>query len=234
MGTLAGGVAHELGTPLGIIAGRAEQLLSRAPDDRSTRGLQAILEQTHRIERVVRGFLHVARGGDPTLTRVPPGEVIAGAIRLVMHRMERASVTLERRFVSNLPDILCDVHLLEHALVNLLLNAVDASPGGAIVQLEAGIDQGCLALSVIDSGLGISRQNIDLALQPFFSTKPNGTGLGLAITHEIVKLHRGSLSLEPRHPMGTIATIRLPFADSAGADTPASTDPEPESEGHAP
>src|SRR6185312_6791738 len=86
LGTLAIGVAHEIATPLGVIAGRAEQLAPRAEDERTRRGLAAILDQVKRIDEVVRGLLGLARGGAPTGDRVSPAAVVDAALGLVQHR----------------------------------------------------------------------------------------------------------------------------------------------------
>lgn len=89
------GIAHEVSTPLGIIAGRAEQILPRVSgDDRSTRGMQAIIEQAERIRRVIRGFLDLARGGAPELRSAPPASVLREAQALVEHRFAKAGVSL--------------------------------------------------------------------------------------------------------------------------------------------
>jgi signal transduction histidine kinase len=223
MGTLATGVAHEISTPLGIIAGRAEQILARANgasgEERTKKGASAILEQTMRIGDVVRGFLDVARGGRPTLAKVDPAEIVRGAVRLVEHRFEKARVALDVDLAPRLPTLHCDVRLMEHAVVNLLLNGCQASPPGSTVHVVVRHDERRIAFVVIDEGTGISAEDAAHAIEPFFTTKPQGTGLGLAITNEIVKAHRGSLSLGPASPHGTRACIDLPIEpeDAASA-----------------
>jgi signal transduction histidine kinase len=105
--------------------------------------------------------------------------------------------------------------LLEHALVNLLLNACDACEAGGTVELTAGARNGHVVFAVADDGVGISRQDIDHAMEPFFTTKSagEGTGLGLTIAREIVMSHRGSLQLDPRSPRGTRAVLELPIPE---------------------
>jgi signal transduction histidine kinase len=114
LGTLAMGIAHEVGTPLGVISGRAEQLLARASDDeRSARAVRAILDQTERIRRVIRAFLDVVRGEAPTLGDTPPGSVLEGAASLVEHRFAAAGVVLEKRVEPDLPRIHGDAAMLQ-------------------------------------------------------------------------------------------------------------------------
>jgi signal transduction histidine kinase len=213
MGTLAMGIAHEVSTPLGIIVGRAEQLLPRiAEDERSTRSLRAILAQAERIRRVVQGFLDLARGGTPSLGDVDPASVLEGAIALVEHRFAAAEVALTLDVAPDLPMIHCDVAMLEQALVNLLLNACDACKRHGHVAAKASSDGDRVAFTVVDDGGGITLENAARATEPFFTTKPaeQGTGLGLAITNEIVKMHRGRLSIEPASPRGTRASVIVP------------------------
>jgi two-component system, NtrC family, sensor kinase len=213
MGTLAMGIAHEVGTPLGIIFGRAEQLLPRlAGDERSTRSLTAVMEQTDRIRRVVEGFLQLARGVTPALGDVPPERVLEGAVALVEHRFAGAGVALHVDAPGDLPPIHCDTHMLEQALVNLLLNACDACKQGGHVDAEVRSDGDRVAFTVIDDGAGIAPEDAARATEPFFTTKApgHGTGIGLAIANEIVKMHRGSLDVQPASPRGTRASVILP------------------------
>jgi signal transduction histidine kinase len=212
MGTLATGVAHEISTPLGVIAGRAEQLLTRSEDERSKKGLGAILEQTDRIAKVVRGFLDLARGEEPSLARHDPGELARSAVALVGHRFEQAGVACTIEIAPSLPAVQCDARLMEHALVNLLLNGCQASPRGETVMLSVTGRADHVVFDVVDRGPGISPDSLSRVLEPFFTTKPEGSGLGLAITSEIVKAHRGTLALAPASDRGTRATIEIPVA----------------------
>jgi len=224
LGTLAIGVAHEISTPLGVIAGRAEQLAPRAEDERTRRGLAAILDQVKRIDEVVRGLLGLARGGAPTGDRVSPAAVVDAALGLVQHRFVKAGVPLAHRVAPELPAVSGDARLIEHALVNLLLNACDAcrAGGGVTVRAEAGAaaPNREIVFTVADSGAGISEADLHRVAEPLFTTKPvgEGTGLGLAIAREIVGSHRGSLTVAPGEGGGTVVTIRLPAAAAvAGA-----------------
>lgn len=218
VGTLAIGVAHEISTPLGIISGRAEQLLPRVVgDERALGSVRIILEQTDRIHRVIRGLLGLARGDHPAAEPVRPEDLVQGAVALVEHRFEQAGVRLRTEIAENLPELLGDPRLLEHAVVNLLLNACDACSTGGAVGLAAAGDGSLLSLSVVDDGPGIPREVAGRVLEPFFSTKASGkgTGIGLAIVQEIVASHRGSLTLAAVVPHGTRAVIQLPFPGAA-------------------
>jgi two-component system, NtrC family, sensor kinase len=219
MAALGSGIAHELGTPLGVIVGRAEQLLARANgDERTTKNAQAILDQAIHIDRVVRGLLGLARGTPIALQETAPGDLVREAQALVEHRFARAGVRLELG-TSDAPLVRCEPLLFEHALVNLLLNACDASPAGATVKLAVEPSAHEVAFVVTDDGQGITPADAARAIQPFFTTKPagKGTGLGLAIANEIASTHRGSLAIGPREPRGTRASITLPIEATGAA-----------------
>ena len=218
MAALGSGVAHELSTPLGVIVGRAEQLLARVGgDERAVKAANTIIEQTEYIDRVVRGLLGLARGAPIALAEVAANDIVAQTVALVSHRFERAGCKLVTHVGVDVPAIRCDSLLLKHALINLLLNACDASPRDSVVELEVHADAAEVAFVVTDAGAGITPADAQRAIEPFFTTKPagHGTGLGLAIANEIAKTHRGELSIEPRlvdgKVCGTRACIRIPI-----------------------
>jgi len=233
LGTLAIGVAHEISTPLTVIAARAEQLVPRADDERTRRGLLAILDQVKRIDEVIRGLLGLARGDAPAGDRVAPGEAVDAALALVAHRFAKAGVPLDRQVAPALPAINGDARLIEHALVNLLLNACDACRDGGEVTVrvaerhEARHDarndppRREVVFTVADTGSGISQADLERVVEPLFTTKPvgEGTGLGLAIAREIASSHRGGLTLAPGPAAigGTVVTLWLPAAALAVA-----------------
>jgi signal transduction histidine kinase len=215
MGTFAMGIAHEAATPLGVIVGRAEQLLSRVQgDDRATKNARTIVEQAEQIHQIVRRFLNLARGETPTLARVDPAEIVRFAKSAVEHRFAKARVALMADVQARMPPVQCDRQLLEHAIVNLLLNACEACDAGGHVEVVAHEEAGRVAFVVTDDGCGISPEHASRATEPFFTTKPAGagTGLGLAIANEIAKTHRGALAIAPNAPRGTRARIEIPIA----------------------
>jgi signal transduction histidine kinase len=215
MGTFAMGVAHEVSTPLGVIMGRAEQLIRRVQgDERAANNAQLILKQTDRIQQIVRRFLDMARGGPPSLERTDPSEVALAAARGVQHRFSQANVVLTSDVPSSLPAIQCDRALLEQALVNLLLNSCEACRPGEHVDIAARADAESVAFVVTDDGAGITSEHAARATQPFFTTKAErgGSGLGLAIASEIAKSHRGELTIGPNAARGTRACIQIPVA----------------------
>ncbi len=213
LGALATGVAHEVSTPLGVIVGRAEQLLPKVRgDERAERSVNAILEQAERITRIVRAFLTLSRGGTPSLEKVSPAAVARAAVELVEHRFTKSNVHLTSDIPEDLPRVACDPKLFEQVLVNLLLNACDACSEGGHVHLAVKAEGERIAFVVTDDGHGITDEVAKRATEPFFTTKAegSGTGLGLAIASEIVKHHHGDLTLTSRdRARGTRAAVEL-------------------------
>jgi signal transduction histidine kinase len=215
MGTFAMGIAHEVSTPLGVIMGRAEQLIGRVQgDERAVNGAKAILKQTDHIQQIVRRFHDMARGGPPSLERTDPSEVARAAAASVQHRFAKAHVGLATDIPKAMPPIQCDRALLEQAIVNLLLNACEACQPGEHVEVAARADAESVAFVVTDDGAGISTEHAARAAKPFFTTKAEagGSGLGLAIATEIAKSHRGDLTIGPNARRGTRACIEIPVA----------------------
>jgi signal transduction histidine kinase len=214
LGTLAMGVAHEISTPLGVIAGRAEQILPRVGgDERNGAAVRAILDQTHRINQIIRGLLGLARGDWLSTKDLSPAAIGREASAMVSHRFAKAGVSLDLDIVGDVPHVPGDASLLENALVNLLLNACDACSSGGHVRLRVSADTKAVRFLVADDGAGISSSDAGKLFEPLFTTKPSGagTGLGLAIANEIVKSHRGTLTLVGAFPRGTEACIEIPL-----------------------
>lgn len=211
LAALSTGIAHEVGTPLGVIVGRVEQVMERVADDRAKGALDVVLEQVDRIRRIIRGCLALARGDAPQLVRTPPAALAKRATELVRHRFDNAGVTLDCEIGEELPAVACEPALFEQALVNLLLNACEATPRGRTVRLTVSRVARDVYFVVDDEGIGISDATIQHATEPFFSTRldQGGSGLGLTIAREIVSHHAGTLTLAARSEQGTRATISI-------------------------
>jgi two-component system NtrC family sensor kinase len=221
LAALASGIAHEIGTPLGIIAGRIEQLRGLlGVDDRGQRLLSVVHAQVERIDRVVRSFLALARGDVPTLLHVQAQQVASSAEKLVRHRFEAARVRLDSDLGgAEAAVIACEPALFEQVLVNLLINALEASRAGQLVELRVECQADRVSFAVVDEGSVISPEVIARATEPFFTTKARhgGSGLGLAIAKEIIEHHRGQLSirrrceLEGEGVLGTRVEVAVPL-----------------------
>jgi signal transduction histidine kinase len=216
LAAISSGVAHQIATPLGTITARVEQVLpALAGDAKATNALAVVNEQVQRIQHTIRGLLDLARSNQPSLMQCAPETVARSALSAVMHRFQRSAVSVELKLAQALPPISCDPPILEQALVNLLLNALEASEDAGAVALAVEADDANVRLVVEDEGQGITDEAVARAGEPFYTTKSKhrGTGLGLAIAQEIVASHGGKLSLARRERRsGTRACIELPRA----------------------
>jgi two-component system, NtrC family, sensor histidine kinase HydH len=219
IGTLAAGVAHEIGTPLGIISGRAEQLLARAGTDEAMRkGLTSIIGQVDKVSATIRQLLDFARVRPVDATAVAPAAALEAARALLEHRTRKAHVTIDLDAPAALPDVAADSGQLEQVLVNLFLNAIDACDSGGHVRARAATpnDDGARVwFEVSDDGCGIPDDALGRVLDPFFTTKKRGqgTGLGLTIAADIVKNHGGTIEIESAVGRGTTVRFSLPRAE---------------------
>jgi signal transduction histidine kinase len=215
-GELAAGVVHSVNNPLDGIR-RALDLAGSRPDDveRVERMLGLAREGTDRIAAVTRMLLGFARGDSvPRPIPVEVDTLIDAAVNLVRLKAEAADVIIQHQPSSGAPLVLADPQTLEEALVNLLLNSVDACAGGGAVVIEARLVPTGLEISVQDSGPGIPPEDAERVFDPFFTTKEaeRGTGLGLPVARRAVEAHGGDLVLKHTPGGGATFVIRLPSA----------------------
>jgi signal transduction histidine kinase len=217
-GRLASALAHEVGTPLNIISGRAETLLKALPaDDRAGEDLRAIIGQIDRISRTIGSLLDTVRPRRPELRPTRLADVLPPLLPLLEHAARQRGVTLEAE-VTGAPALLADTGQLQQVLINLVVNALEATPPGGRVTVQAtrrthGTADG-VAIAVADTGSGIAPEHVARLFEPFFTTKPRGqgTGLGLAICREIVRGHGGEITVETALQSGTTITAWIPAA----------------------
>jgi two-component system sensor histidine kinase HydH len=218
IGTLAAGVAHEVGTPLGIISGRAEQLLAKLPggngSEAARKAVTSILTQVDKVSTTIRQLLDFARVRPIEASAVTPAQLLGQAAALLEHRFRHAKVELAVAAPPTVAAVAADPGQLEQVLVNLLLNACDACREGGHVTARARADGDRVTIEIADDGVGIAPEQLSSVLDPFFTTKKRGqgTGLGLTIAADIIKNHGGTLEIESSVGVGTTVRVRLPIA----------------------
>jgi len=215
-GVLAAGIAHEVGTPLGIIRARAELLLDDIDRPASRRALEAIVDQIDRISSIIRQVLDFSRVQPVELARVDVAEAVRSALDLLGHRLRQQNVTADADVPADLPPVAADASQFQQVLINLVLNACDACESGGHIQVSAGAatDTRRVRLEVRDTGGGIEPGHLLAVFDPFFTTKKRGegTGLGLPIAASIVRNHGGEISLASTPGAGTTVTVIWPAA----------------------
>ncbi len=212
-GRMAATVAHELNNPLTVVIGTAEQLAAHAVDPAMRRDLDLLVREAMRCRHVAQDLLATTRSEAPALVEVSASSIVRHAADATRLRASAAGVTL-RTDAERGVHVLGDAVALEQAVINLVRNAIDATPRGREVDVRAFADGDDVVIAVEDVGSGIPAPILARLFEPLQTTKPagRGTGLGLSIVRGIVERHGGTVTVETR-PMrleGTRFVIRLP------------------------
>jgi two-component system NtrC family sensor kinase len=225
LGQLASRLAHEIGTPLNIIQGRAEQLVQRgalAEKDREFLGV--IVTQIDRISGFIRQLLTLARRSEPHLRTVQLQDIVRRVADVVSDRGTATGVEVTLELAEDLPPVLGDAEQLQQVLLNLSVNALQAvGTAGRVTLRTRGQAPGPFRpagrseVEVVDTGPGIAPHDLPHIFEPFFTTKGQigGTGLGLAISREIIRSHQGEIHVESTPGHGSRFRVSLPWADAS-------------------
>jgi two-component system, sporulation sensor kinase A len=213
VGVLAAGIAHELNNPLAGLLACTKALQEKALTDvRRDEYLRVVRNGLERMRKTIEGLLGYARRREPTQKVFAVSMLVSSCEQLIRPMAESKNLKLTTELDSSLAEIQGDAAALTQALMNLLLNAVHASPLGGEVTIATRVAEGRIGLSVRDRGHGMTEAVRVRACDPFFTTKPEGegTGLGLSVTLGIARAHGGDLAIESAERSGTVATIWLP------------------------
>jgi signal transduction histidine kinase len=155
-------------------------------------------------------FLNFARPRPPRLQIVQLEPLLDNVLELASHGVRGKTVRFEKKVGAGLPPVECDPEQLEQVLLNLMINAIEASPEGGTVTLSAATEPGRIAVGVVDHGHGVAQAHIDRLFDPFFTTKEHGTGLGLPVAHQIMRQMGGSLLAQSNPDRGMRFSVVLP------------------------
>ena len=213
LGQAAAVIAHEIRNPLGIIKTSAELVRRKTPMAASEdRLMMFVLDEVQRIDRLVKDLLDYAR--PPQCTAVPldlVASIVQPALDFMAPELRRREITLVARLPDHPVPIQGDADLLHQALMNLLINAMDAAGDGGHVIVRVAQEDDTAELHVEDNGPGVPQDVRASLFDPFVTTKVNGTGLGLATVRSTVEAHGGAVSYADAPERGAIFTIRLPL-----------------------
>lgn len=215
MGEMAAGIAHEINNPLTTMKNLVHSLRANVPEeDIRGRDLAVVAEEIEKLNRLVVNFLKYARPPKANMRPVDVADLVSHTIELLEPQANQKRLTVVSSVDADLPLVLADREQLTQVLVNLVLNAIQASPEGGEVRLSASApaagdasNPSTVALAVSDQGPGVSEQSCERVFNPFFTTKADGSGLGLAISQRIVEDHGGTLTLSSVFGQG--ATFRI-------------------------
>ncbi len=214
IGRLSAGVAHEINNPLTTILTSAMLIQEEMDSDNPLyQDLKTISDEALRCRRIVASLLDFARQTLPTKRLNDLNEVVRDSFMLTKKQATFQDITIELSLAQNLPKINVDKDQIQQCLINLTLNAIEATEAGGQITLTTRWDARAdfIEIAVADTGTGIPPENIDRIFDPFFTTTKGGTGLGLAVTHGILEQHGGTIQVESTPGQGTCFTIRLPL-----------------------
>jgi PAS domain S-box-containing protein len=232
--TLAAGVAHEIKNPLGSISIHI-QLMQKAmvknrelfgqahPEGTDGMGqkpvpyfdlldkyIAVVNEEVDRLNHIVVDFLFAVRPMDMSLREGDINVLITELVEFVWYELEQNHIECEMELEKEIPLILFDERYMKQALLNLIKNAQAAMPGGGTLKIKTEKTDADILISVCDTGVGISEENLSKIFEPFFTTRETGSGLGLTLVFKIIREHLGEISVKSRKGEGTCFTITLP------------------------
>jgi len=216
LGEMAAVLAHEIRNPLGSIRGTAEILRDDyQPGDPKHEFIEIQIKETERLNHVVEDFLRMARQQPMELRACSIREELETIVTLVAKDAQDRGVSLRFEPRTDGAIVRGDGEKLRQAFLNIVINALQATPSGGSVSIALSRGESVFAITFRDSGSGIAPDNLQRIFEPFYTTKADGTGLGLAVTRKIIEGHGGTLDIESESGKGTTVSVRLPLQECA-------------------
>jgi signal transduction histidine kinase len=217
VGEMAAGIAHEMNNPLTTVLGFTELAMEEVPPDSPLHtDLGLVLREAHRATDVVRRLLDFARQSESVRLRSDINQIIQEVLALINHLLHTSGVQLTTDLPTGLPAVSVDLNQVKQVILNLIHNALHAMPNGGDLRITTSRrsrdHQDWVTVSISDTGIGISPENLERIFEPFFTTraKEGGTGLGLSISYGIVAEHGGFIEAESQVGKGSIFSIWIP------------------------
>ncbi len=216
VGQIAIGLAHDLGNPLGIIAGSTQFCLKNLkPAEEIKKHLEVIGRNANASSKVIKALLQFARPSeDSVFVEINLPEILQRTFLLLSAEFSKKQIKVINNCPQALPPVFGDKGPLEQVFVNVLLNSIEALPPGGEITFSVEVDRELrqVCLSFADNGPGISSENLENVFEPFFTTRVRGVGLGLSISKRTIETHHGTIQAENQATGGAKITICLPFA----------------------
>ena len=217
IGTFTSGVAHELNNPINNISLIVDSLLEEGGVlslEERMKLYNELMDQADRSSEIVKNLLEFSRTDQDHFENISIKQMVEKTERLLKNELNIKRVKFHAQIQKDLPIVPIDKSRLQQALVNLLLNGIQAMPDGGelTLSIEHDPDSGDIRIDVRDTGVGIPKEELDSVFDPFFTTKKEGegTGLGLSVTYNIIQRHNGRITVESKSGEGTCFSIFLP------------------------
>jgi PAS domain S-box-containing protein len=217
LGQVAAGIVHELKNPLTVISASAQFCLEHyALESDLAEHFSTIYSNVKNANRIISELLHFARPTEVTFVSGEMNAILVETLKLVKPELEQRQLHLTTSLAKKPLPVKCDSRQIQQVLINLLLNAFQASSAGSTVTISSDIDseKQMVRVEVSDAGMGIAAKHLTKIFEPFFTLKKGGTGLGLAICQHIIVLHHGKITVESTPNVGTRFTVLLPVSPS--------------------
>ncbi|MBZ5498380.1 MAG: HAMP domain-containing histidine kinase [Acidobacteriia bacterium] len=219
MGRALSSLAHDMKTPLVAIGGFTRLVVKKLPHENPDRErLEIVIKETQRLEFMVKEMLDFSVDFRLAPADEDIREIVKESLAVVDEIASEKKVQLVSAADPALPLVKCDAMRIKQMLINLLTNAIDCSPPGAPVTVNAYRDEAGLIVDIVDRGAGIPHEHRHLIFDPFFTTKAHGTGLGLPIVKKIVDAHRGELLILDNADHGLTFRVKLPLSAAREAE----------------
>lgn len=210
IGQLAASLAHEIRNPLGSIEGAVDICERTVNEDKRREFLGIIKKEAGRLNSLLTNLLDFARTRTPRMRSVELDGIVKAVVSLVTHNAQQRGIQLRSGIPADLP-VVCDAQQIQQALLNIVLNALQATPAGGTVLLSAAKQDEWVFLQVKDEGEGVGETDLKRIFDPFYTTKEGGTGLGLAVSYQILLQHRGRILVERNADSGMTFTLTWPI-----------------------
>jgi PAS domain S-box-containing protein len=219
IGLLSAGVAHEINTPLTGISSYIQMLQKKLTDSHYAQILEKVEAQTDRVARIIKNLLAFARSpSEASFQRVDLKASLEEILSLIDYKLKTMNIRLVLE-LAPVPPLYAQGERLQQVFINIILNALDAMPGGGELGIRLALEDGAEVVRISDTGTGIRPEHRSRIFDPFFTTKGvgKGTGLGLSISYAIVKEHDGRIDVQSEVGRGTTFIITLPLGRDGGA-----------------
>jgi two-component system sensor histidine kinase HydH len=211
LGQLSAGIAHEIRNPLGSIQGAVDILAQDLPaGDPKNEFAQIARKEVSRLEKLTGEILQFSKPAPPKQLPIDWREIVDDACRLCFDQARRQGVEIVKRTEAPEAAILVDPEQVKQVLINILINAIQAQPGGGKITIQAHIEARELILSIKDNGSGIAPEQLGHIFDPFFTTRREGTGLGLSTSYQLVKNNGGRIWATSESDLGSCFNVGFP------------------------